>query len=150
MTELERNLNELDSLARALVGSLEAEHAALGKRAVEPIERLAAEKKDLCQRLDRQLIAVKKTLIETGADPTKHRLSTLCEERGVGALWRAVSATLARCRDMNKANGRVLDGARTVNRRLLEIFSGVSAAPPTYGARGEVRQTPVAVPIARV
>lgn len=146
MTELERHLGELDGMAAALAALLSDERDALGSRDVASIERLAAEKEILCQHIDRQLIALESTVADAGYE---NRAALLCEEQGLSAIWQRVMAALGQCREMNRANGRIVDGARALNRRLLEMFTGASPAPPTYGAHGQVRHAAFTAPIAR-
>ncbi len=121
---------------------LEAEREALRTRDREALERLAPTKQELARQLEAAGAAQLQVVQALGLGGAESGLAERLQAAGLvrtAAAWQDLAARLARCRDLNRANGQAINHSRRTTERLIDFLHGRDANQRLYGPRGQDR-----------
>ncbi|MCP5144824.1 MAG: flagellar export chaperone FlgN [Gammaproteobacteria bacterium] len=144
-TVLSAMIGAVKSAANELLRQLECERLALRERNDQGIIDSSKAKQQQFEILRSLIGDINKTMraanVKTAAE--------LFLAHGLVEDWRTANELLEQCDRDNRRNGIIIEAARAMNRRLLELFIGAPSTPAIYGARGKLQYGPLAGPLAR-
>jgi flagellar biosynthesis/type III secretory pathway chaperone len=145
--QLQRMLGDENALLAKLETLLDEEHGSITGEDIDALEqagqtrqscmsdlvRLEDERRSLCRMLGRK--------------PDVSGLEDLlkwCDPRGsLQAQWKECAERATRCRSLNDRNGIIVTARLKRVQGLLNIVTGRTQAPTTYGRQGAYATTPV-------
>ena len=132
LAELERLLSEEHQVL--LKNDMEAFEASSKRRqaCMGELVRLEDERRSLCRMLGRSPDLQGLEDLLKWCDPT----------RSLKVLWADCAARAKRCRDLNDRNGMLVTGRLHRVQGLLNILTGQSKPPETYGRKGAYASAP--------
>jgi flagella synthesis protein FlgN len=135
-----------------LLDALTAEQAALAGRDVEQLARATQRKTLALEQLESAERERRRLCISCGIGPSPgdmHALVTGSTEP-LATRWRTLTGLLARCRDVNHANGVTVAALQLRVQQALNLLRSGTAAAATYGPTGATTlSSPAARAIAR-
>lgn len=138
----------LDVMRRELVACdellkvLQEENRILGQRKAEGLEEVVSNKKDQLSRIEELAAQQNQTIQSLGHTPDKEGIKQLlaaAPQNMAGELdqtWQKLQSLLIEMRDLNLANGKLLEGNRRQAERVLDIILGKSDKVTTYDQAG--------------
>lgn len=120
-----------------LLAILLQERQALEAREYSDFENLIAQKKDLVERLESNVVQRKRWLSQHGmADDFEALSAAKIQAPDVVTRWEAAAIVWRDCQTANQINDQICRRTRMVVENVLNILRGQTAAPPTYNAKG--------------
>lgn len=155
--ELTRTLatvaEEIATAAKRLLAQLETERSALISGDATTIDLVTAKKQALLQQIE-TLESERRHLLSYIGEGT-YQLPfamerELAQYKGAAQQWRDTVATLARCQQLNEANGSLVELRMRHVRQALDLVMGVPSRTELYGPQGEPANLRKSHPLAKV
>ena len=131
---------EIAATASQMLGVLEAERSALASGDSQALDSASAAKQAHLQRLE-TLEAERRHLIAgIGSDARQPPFAmerALTKDAQALAQWRSALDVLARCHDLNQANGAIVELRLRQLRQAIDLLTGAPPAAGLYGPQGE-------------
>lgn len=126
-------------VAESLLTALEREAEALADQLTDALQKLAATKDRLIGQLDRLGTEVSQLLAQSGHSGNREGLDQYLASDGapLRPQWERLRDTLARCRELNELNGRLLRKGHSDLRQTLGLLQPGGDAGSTYAASGQ-------------
>ena len=124
---LEREINQLQNLMHAL----EQEYAALSEQQTETLEQVVSKKHENIRELER-LGEQREALLASMNTTTQEQLEIAGGSNSdprLSALWNELVLLAAKCQDMNRVNGSIVELVSRQSRHALDILRGISPDP---------------------
>jgi flagella synthesis protein FlgN len=128
-----------------LLEILQRESDILGGNDPESIKAVSKEKLAQMQRLSQQLTQRDRFLTELGLpkgkEGTDRLLRSLPQESELADRWTKLQDLGEQMKKQNEINGNIVAVSQRQVRQALDVLSGKTGAPQTYGREGETRST---------
>lgn len=131
-------LREEIGVYSSLISILKAEQQALTQGAVEDLTRLSSEKSSCVERIN--AIEARRLQLSDNESSKSHQ--------ALGELWQGLTATATEARDLNLANGRLINTRLQRTQDALAILRTDNERDPTYGPDGQSTQSSSGRPLA--
>lgn len=138
-------LSEREAAAK-FVSILAAEQKALRDGAVEHLDELARDKSGKAQRLAELGERRARHLVAAGFSPDTYGMGSWInahpQEISAIAAWRDLRQFAARAREMNQANGALIELRLRHHQQMLTALESACGATALYGPRGQTLTLP--------
>ncbi len=124
---LQREINQLQNLMHAL----EQEYAALSEQQTETLEQVVSKKHENIRALE-HLGEQREALLASMKTITQEQLSKAVggdSDFWLAGLWNELVLLAAKCQDMNRVNGSIVELVSRQSRHALDILRGISPDP---------------------
>ncbi len=136
---LQREVNQVQNLMH----SLEQEYAALAERRADNLEDVVRRKQEAIAELEsigkqrENLLAAMNT---TADEQIRYAVSRPAANEPLSSLWNELVLLAAKCQEMNRINGSIVELASRQSRHALDILQGISpntaSSPELYDRSG--------------
>ncbi len=137
--QLSENIQRQIDCTTQLMAVLDGERRALASREAQAVEEAADKKRELAAQLEGLETRRRHLLSEAGIADTEVFIEQCKtpEGRQLGMRWHELLELVARCREMNLANGTALEELQRMVRHALGILRGQHGQQELYGRAGK-------------